>query len=41
MKQIVYETTKVNISNLLRDKKTATGSIGQWFQKPPLVNKEE
>ena len=31
MKQIVYETTKVNMPNLLRDKNTTADFIGQWF----------
>ena len=31
MKQIVYETTKVNIPNLFRGWKITTGFIRQWF----------
>ena len=41
MKDILYETTKVNILNLLRGWQTTAGFKGQWFKKASLVNKKE
>ena len=40
MKEIAYETKKVNIPNLLRDKKITTGFIGNGFKShlfSPLI----
>ena len=41
IKSITYETTKVNIKNLLRDWQTTAGFINQWCHKLSLVNKKE
>ena len=39
MKQIVGETTKVNIPNLLTGWQTTAVFKGQWFRKSSLANK--
>ena len=41
MIRVVYETTKVNVPNLLRGRQTTASFIEQWFKKPSLTNKKE